>query len=132
MARITLRLLGKKRVATNIRASLSSISKQAIGGLIIVAGQEMTEMKRRTPVDLGNLVGSGHVDGPNFSNRSGGIRWIEMVFVFGGTSAPYAFAVHEDLSVFHNPGEARYVAGPLEEAAPFLTQRIAIAGGLAA
>lgn len=132
MARITLRLVGKKRVATNIRASLSNISTQAIGGLVVVAGQELTEMKRRTPVDLGALVTSGHVDGPNITGGPRGIRIVEMVFVYGGVTAPYALAVHEGLDVFHNPGEARYVAGPLEESAPFLTQRIAIAGGLAA
>ena len=132
MASISFTLVGRRRVTTNIRASLTSISRQSIVGLVVVAGQELTEMKRRTPVDTGALVGSGHVDGPTIHGGPGSSQIVEMVFGFGGPAVDYAFRVHEDLEVFHNPGEARYVAGPLEEATPFLTQRIASAGGLAA
>ncbi len=129
MATLSLQLHGKKRVTTNIRAEVDNLLTKSIGGLVVVAGQEMTEMKRRAPVDTGDLQSSGFVDGPNFL-RIGGFKVVEMVFSFGDTVVTYAFAVHEDLEAFHNPGQARYVASVLEESSGFLTPRIAAAAGL--
>ena len=129
MATMSLKLHGKKRVTTNIRAEVDNLLTRSVGGLVVVAGQENTEMKRRTPVDLGPLVASVRVDGPNVL-RIGGFKVVEMVFSAGDTAVDYAVTVHEDLEAFHDNGEARFIASVLEESSGFLTQRIAAAAGI--
>lgn len=81
---------------------------------------EATECKKVTPVDTGALRASIHVENPV---RNG--RMVSVAIVAGGPSAPYAYTVHEDLEAFHKHGQARYIAQPLEEAAPSLGARVA-------
>jgi hypothetical protein len=81
---------------------------------------ELTEIKKRTPVDTGALRASERLEGPN---RNG--RQISVTVLAGGPSAPYAFFVHEDLEAYHKQGEARYIENPLKESAPYLPARVA-------
>jgi hypothetical protein len=82
---------------------------------------EATESKRRTPVDLGNLRASIHVEGPEID--SGGN--VSAAIVAGGPAAPYALFVHEDLEAYHKVGQAKFIESTLKESAPFLPARIA-------
>lgn len=77
---------------------------------------ELQEMKRRTPVDTGELRESGHYDKP----KSEGNR-ITAVFRF---DAPYAMFVHEDLEAHHDNGEAKFMESVLQESAPYFSERV--------
>lgn len=81
---------------------------------------EATECKRRTPVDLGTLRASIHVEGPTFR-----MRQVSCQIVAGGSGAPYAIYVHEDLEAHHDNGEAKFIERPLKESAPHMAERIA-------
>ena len=64
----------------------------------------VTEAKERTPVDLGNLKGSIHQEGPD---RKG--DRIFSAIVAGGPATDYASAVHEDLDAYHDVGHAKFI-----------------------
>lgn len=80
---------------------------------------ETTEVKKRTPVDKGNLRASVHSEGPF---REG--RRIWSAIVAGGASAPYAIFVHEDPDAIHKVGEWKFIESVIRESAPFLAARI--------
>jgi len=86
---------------------------------------EMTEAKRRTPVEHGFLRASGHVAEPV---REG--KRISVTLSFGGASAPYAVYVHENLEANHasppyGGGQAKFLESVLNESRPHMAQRIA-------
>lgn len=81
---------------------------------------ESTEVKRRTPVDSGNLRASIHVEGPI---RDGKRVWTKIVA--GGPAAPYAIFVHEDTETHHKVGQAKFLESVIMEARPFLAARVA-------
>jgi Bacteriophage HK97-gp10, putative tail-component len=81
---------------------------------------EVTECKRRTPVDTGNLRASIHQEGPERK----GLRVVTAI-VCGGPSAPYAVYVHEDLEAFHRVGQAKFIESVLLESRQYLAERIA-------
>jgi hypothetical protein len=84
------------------------------------AGIELTEMKKRTPVETGALRASGVVT----------VEFVDghllIVFEFGGPAAEYAGYVHWDLEAFHRVGQALYVKSVLDESGPYAPQRIAL------
>ncbi len=92
---------------------------------------EATEVKRRTPVwNPDNPVPTGHVPGSLRASIHviGPIRIGDRVYTLiaaGGTAAPYALYVHEDLEAFHRTGEAKYIESVILEAAPYLLGRVA-------
>lgn len=84
---------------------------------------ELTEIKKRTPVDTGALRASERVSQPIVDGKR-----IYVVISAGGlpsAAAPYAFFVHEDLEAFHKTGQAKYIESVLNESAPYLADRIA-------
>ena len=83
------------------------------------AEEEMTEAKRRTPVDTGELRASGHVTMGETEN--GGVR---AELAFGGPAAPYALTVHEDLEAFHKVGQAKFLESVLNESARYFLARV--------
>jgi hypothetical protein len=81
---------------------------------------ELTEMKRRTPVDEGSLRASEHLEGPE--GEAGGtfeVRWSA-----GGPAAPYAIHVHENLDAHHPVGQAKFMESVLLESLPHMGKRI--------
>jgi hypothetical protein len=87
---------------------------------------EVTEMKRRCPVDItedaphpGNLRASIHVERPERDGRT------ISVTVATGAQAPYAIYVHENPDAIHPVGEWKFMEGPIRESAPYMAQRIA-------
>lgn len=81
---------------------------------------EVTEIKRRTPVDRGPLRASVHGEGPF---REGRRIWYKIVA--GGPSAPYAIFVHEDLEAFHPVGQAKFIESVVLESRAYFLQRVA-------
>jgi hypothetical protein len=107
-----------------VRKKIQQLSRQApqimMRALRQEAEIEATESKRRTPVDLGNLRASVHVEGPQMKGKN-----VEVAIVAGGPAAPYALFVHEDLNAHHRVGQAKFIESTLKESAPFLAARIA-------
>jgi hypothetical protein len=85
---------------------------------------ELTEVKRRTPVDRGNLRSSEHVVGPVIINQ-GGSRLVYCLIVAGGPSAPYAVYVHEDPDAFHKVGQWKYIESVIMESRQYMAARVA-------
>ena len=107
-----------------LNRSLASIAEgfvdKAARALEAEAEIEMTEAKRRTPVDTGALRASGHVKP---ARRHG--REISVTLAFGGPAAPYAVYVHEDLDAYHPTGEAKFLERTINESAPHMAARVA-------
>lgn len=80
----------------------------------------MAKAKPLTPVDTGALVNSGHVELP----KSEGSK-ISVELGFGGTAAPYALIVHENLEAHHPVGQAKYLEQPFDEAKDGMSERLA-------
>lgn len=79
---------------------------------------EMTEMKRRTPVDKGILRASGRVHDP----ERGWGRKISVEMSFG---TDYAIFVHENLEAFHPVGQAKFMESVINESRQFMASRVA-------
>lgn len=86
------------------------------------ANIEMTESKRRVPVDTGSLRASGYVAQPE---RDGNKLSVEL-----GYNKDYAVYVHENLEALHPHGEAKFLESVLTESAGSMAQRIATRVGL--
>lgn len=82
---------------------------------------EEKECQRECPVKTGNLRSTIHTEGPVIKGRN-----IQCFIVAGGSQAPYAWHVHEDVEAFHpHGGNAKYIEGPLKQSASSFPQRIA-------
>ncbi len=92
-----------------------------IGEALRAEGEiEMTEAKKRTPVDTGALRASGHVTGPDRKGRD-----VEVRLSFGGPAVQYAVEVHENLEAWHRVGQAKYLESVLNESASHMANRVA-------
>jgi hypothetical protein len=104
--------------------ALAELSKQATGHMAEALREEaeieMTEAKKRTPVEWGTLRGSGRVEGPEYKGKD-----VEVKLQFGSAAAPYALYVHEDLDAFHKVGRSKFLESTLVESIPHLAKRIA-------
>lgn len=72
------------------------------------------------PVDLGTLKNSRFVDPPQQSGRTASVR-----LGYGGAAAPYAAAVHEDMTARHEVGQAKYLEEPFLEKTATMARDIA-------
>ena len=81
---------------------------------------EMTESKRRVPVDTGVLRASGRVAE---LERKG--RHISVTLSYGGAAEAYAIVQHERLDYFHKHGQAKFLESVLNESRPHMAARIA-------
>lgn len=94
---------------------------------------EVTEMKKRTPVDTrpnasyphqraphpGQLRNSIHAEKPERHGKTIGIT------IATGKEAPYAVFVHEDPDAHHYVGEWKFMESVLRESQPHMARRIA-------
>lgn len=108
-----------------VRASLDRLASrfpnEVARALYAEAQVEMTEAKRRTPVDTGALRSTGHVDAPDVG--IGGD--VSVTLGFGGPAAPYAVKVHEDLDAYHKVGQSKFLESTIMESRPYMASRIA-------
>ena len=118
MAQFTIR--GDKKV----RAFLMSIAKTTpvkLGAAVYHIGNEiMTESKKRTPVDLGALKGSGQIDAPKITPKGASVR-----MGYGDSAVDYALIVHEDTEAFHKIGQSHYLSSVIDEWRPHFLRRVA-------
>ncbi len=100
-------------VANILRASAEK--RQRAGQRLYLYGEAiMTRSKRDfCPVDTGRLRSSGHVQLPEITRDE-----IVVRLSYGGAAATYAVIVHEDLTVHHPVGQAKYLERPVLEMAP--------------
>jgi hypothetical protein len=80
----------------------------------------IAEAQTRTPVDTGTLRGSGTVLPPEQNGSQ-----VEVVAGFGGAAQQYAIRQHEDLSLSHSVGQAKFLEQPFLERAPKIPSNIA-------
>lgn len=80
---------------------------------------EMTESKRRVPVDTGVLRASGEVSTPERHGDN-----VSVVLSYGGAANDYAIPVHENPDAFHPVGQWKYLESVLDESRPHMLARI--------
>ncbi len=114
------RIAGVKALVANLTGIAAATPKNIAAALYREAQIEMTESKKRVPVDTGALRASGVVQKPVFDGKN-----ISVTLGYGGPSVDYAFKVHEDLQAFHKVGQAKYLESVILESAPHLAERIA-------
>lgn len=138
--RVQLTVRGMDRVEAQLRLLAVQFEREAMAALREEAELEMTEAKRRTPVDTGALRASGHVESGSgmtslasfdtatrkgtMGASGGGRKDLSVRLVFGGPAASYALAVHENLEAHHNPGQAKYLESALLESRPYFAARV--------
>lgn len=113
------RVTGAEEMRTKLLRASVMFPQEVAKALYEEAGIEMTEAKRRTPVDTGALRTSGHVTKPSWSGRK-----VSVNLYFGGPAAPYAIYVHENEDAFHRVGQAKFLESTLNESAPHFAARV--------
>ncbi|MFI5224728.1 MAG: hypothetical protein ACHQX3_10915 [Nitrospirales bacterium] len=98
--------------------------------LFIEGNIEMTEAKKRTPVDV-DYSGGRKPPHPGQLRDSGTchppIREGKKIFVilsFGGAAIDYAIYVHEIIGNYHTVGQAKYLESVLNESRPYMSARL--------
>jgi hypothetical protein len=114
------RLDGKAAMQARLKRLKEKLPDEVGRALYMETEVEATEVKRRTPVDRGDLRASVHVIGPV---REG--RMIYCLIVAGGVTASYAWIVHEDLEAFHKVGQAKYIESVILESRSHMGERVA-------
>ena len=105
-------LKGEKRLAAKFRVMRSHnwVARTLGATLLLEAEFVMTEAKKQTPVDTGNLRSTGHVDPPEMMGNE-----LTVELGFGGTAAKYALPVHE-INIPHKVGKWKYLEDPVNAA----------------
>jgi hypothetical protein len=122
-----MKLKGTEAMATKLRAIAATQLDRAAGALFIEASIEMTEAKRRTPVDMTpNAPHRGQLRATGFVHpveRTG--RTLSTTLSFGGGVADdYAVHVHENPDAFHPVGQYKYLESVLDESRPNMLMRL--------
>lgn len=110
----------KNTLSPNLRRVADRYPDVVGKGLMVETEIETTEVRRRTPIDLGPLVASVHAEGPFREARR-----IWSAIVAGGPTAAYAIIVHEDPDAFHPVGQWKYIESVIMEARAYILSRVA-------
>jgi hypothetical protein len=102
--RVSVTIAGSAELAARLRAAGEAGIRGAEAGLFAAGNVIMEDAKRRAPVDLGNLKGSGYVADPERAATG-----VTIEVGFGGPAAAYAVVQHERLDYHHDVGEAKYL-----------------------
>ena len=117
--RIDFKVSGLDRVVANLERIGEQMVTRAEAALYQEAELIMTTAKERTPIKTGALRSSGHVKAPTRTRSQVSVR-----LGFGGTAAPYAIAVHENLNAYHRVGRAKFLESAIVDALPTLAPKI--------
>lgn len=120
------KLLGQEKIKSSALAHIQKLGIPKLAAALYEEAENiMGDSKENyVPVDLGTLRSSGTVEQPEINGNS-----INVLLGFGGASAPYALRQHEDMSLKHDVGGAKYLERPLLKAVPGMAQRIAARHG---
>ena len=124
-------ITGKQEMIDRFNRLKQNLPPLVASALYLEVNVEATEVKKRTPVwnparnagpevVKGALRASVRVDGPFIE---GGFIYARILA--GGSMAPYALYVHEDLEAFHATGEAKFIESVILESRPFMASRVA-------
>jgi len=122
---------GVKPMRVKVKGVADEAPTKIVRALFIEGNIEMTEMKKRTPVDVnyaggripphpGQLRASGTVHQPQ---REGNKYFV--ILSFGGAAQDYAVWVHEIIDNFHPVGQAKFAESVLNESQPYMAERLA-------
>lgn len=114
------KLLGVRAMQAKLRKLAELFPDHVAAAIYQEAQIEMTEAKRRTPVDTGTLRASGFVSKPERKGRN-----ISVMLSFGGAAKTYAIYVHENLDAHHPHGQAKFLESVLNESRSHMARRIA-------
>lgn len=116
----------KDTISANLRLIAAKFPDRVAAAIYQEAQIEVTEMKRRCPVDVtedaphpGNLRASIHAEEPERRGRN------ISVTVATGQQAPYAIYVHENPDAIHPVGEWKFMESVLNESRSSMGARIA-------
>lgn len=115
-----MKLRGVDAMRAKIRKIAANLPNKVGAALYREAEIEMTESKKRVPVDTGTLRASGMVSEPVKENGQ-----ISVTLSYGGAAKDYAIPVHENLEAFHPVGQAKYLESVLNESRPHMLERLA-------
>jgi hypothetical protein len=115
-------LTGAKELIARLEAAPAEANLELAAALYQEGEAIMRDALPITPIDLGNLRSSAHVDLP----KTTGLGQYEVVLGFGGASAPYALYVHENLEARHDaPTQAKFLETPMNAHAADFSARMA-------
>ena len=111
---------GLGETTDNIRKIGEIVEKETAGILNEVGQPRVAIMKSRTPVRDGHLRASVRLS-PAKRTRQG----VEVYWQAGGVTTAYAWVQHEDLSLKHTVGQAKYISSVVNEDAQAMVSEIA-------
>jgi hypothetical protein len=97
-------------ILRNLNKEIRRIKGVVPAGLRLAALLVKAESQKRTPVDTGNLRGSHYTR----VDKIGSSQHVAEV----GVTAEYGIYVHEDLTVYHPTGEAKFLERAVGAKAP--------------
>ena len=109
-------MIGLEVVTKNLRKAARNAPTEVGGSMHKEMGIELVEMKARTPVESGELEGSGAITDPIYEG--------DNITVAVSFNTDYAVYVHEDLEAIHPVGQAKFIESVLDESAPHMSTRI--------
>jgi hypothetical protein len=125
-----LEIKGVSVMSTKLRDIEKAMPEKIARALFVEGNVEMTESKKRCPVDIdysggrvpphpGQLRASGTVHPPI---REG--KRTTVILSYGGAAIDYAIYVHEITGNYHPVGQAKYLESVLNESRPFMAARL--------
>lgn len=118
--RMGIRATNLDKIRHNIKAAQARWQRAVAAALYLEAGNILGMSKRRVPVDLGTLKGSGYATLPV---ERAGRTTVEIGY--GGAAKEYAARVHEDLSARHpDGGQAKYLESAADERTPSIVHNV--------
>lgn len=104
MATRAIRMTGLADMKAAMRRGEKLFRQGVAAGIYALGNEVMTDAKKRSPVDLGTMRGSGYVTEPKDDGKT-----IELELGFGGPASDYVVRQHEDLGLRHTVGEAKFL-----------------------
>lgn len=92
--------------------------------MVVEQEKVMAQAKGLTPVDKGPLRASGTVLPPEVSGTT-----ITVASGFGGAAKDYALTQHEDLTLNHTVGQAKFLEGPFNSRKPMMIRNLTMGVG---
>lgn len=113
-------LNGVRQMQAKLKSLPEEKEKAILRALRTEAEVEMTESKKRCPVDTGVLRASGHVQPAEVHGKV-----FSVTMGYGGAASAYAVRQHEELDYHHEVGQAKFLESVLMESVPYMAERIA-------
>lgn len=125
---LSLKVTGRREVERELLKLQRKLGPRAFGAGLYGAGNEiMRDSKRRVPVDLGVLRGSGYVTLPQVQTGA-----VAVELGYGGPAAAYAVKQHEDTTLNHpEGGSAKFLESAVNFWSGFIPRLVARIGGQA-